>query len=282
MKSNVGKTFEKLNTAPNKLMGQHFLIDEDVLRQIIASARVTKQDIVLEVGPGLGVLTRALAKKTKQVIAVEKDLLLADTLQKQLAEEKITNVTILTQDILRFNPKECGLQKRQYKIVANLPYYLSGKFLRKFLTEEAHPQTMILLLQKEVAERMVARPPHMSLLSLSAQTYTKPKIISIISKNSFYPKPKVDSALVKISEISNGFFKENGLEEQMFWKIAKAGFSQKRKTLLNNLSKAFNIQKSNIKQILKNTRIHPMARAESLSLKQWATLATVLKNHLRT
>lgn len=280
MKNKVVKTFEKLNIAPNKLMGQHFLIDDEALQKIVTSANLTSHDVVLEVGPGLGILTRALAKKAKRVIAVEKDLLLAETLQKQLVEEKIKNVSLLAQDILRFDPKECGLKKKQYDIVANIPYYLSGKFLRKFLTEKECPKTMILLLQKEVAERITARPPKMSLLSLSVQVYAKPEIVSVISKNSFYPKPKVDSALIKLSSVSNNFFAKNKINEPWFWKIAKAGFSQKRKTLLNNLSGAFAIQKTELEQILKRAKIRPGARAESLSLKQWTTFATLLKNRL--
>lgn len=278
MKNDVLKILKNFNITPNKLLGQHFLIGEEILRQIIVSARVTKQDVILEAGPGLGILTKALAKKAKKIIAVEKDLTLAAVLQKQLAEEKIANVTLLTEDILRFNPRKHSLQKEQYNIVANLPYYLSARFLKKFLTEPEHPKTMTLLLQKEVAERIVARPPAMSLLSLSVQIYAKPKIVLDVSKNSFYPKPKVDSALIKISNISQNFFKENKLEEQMFWQIAKAGFLQKRKILANNLSQTLNIKKMDIEQILKNARINPMARAESLSLKQWATLTTILKN----
>ncbi|MBU6415385.1 ribosomal RNA small subunit methyltransferase A [Patescibacteria group bacterium] len=272
----IKKMLRKNNLAPNKLMGQHFLIDEEVLRQIVASARMTKQDVILEAGPGLGVLTRALAKKAKQVIAVEKDPVLTAVLQKQLAEEKINNVALIAKDILHFNPKEYGLRGGQYKIIANLPYYLSGKFLRKFLTESEKPKTMILLLQKEVAERIVAGPPGMSLLSLSVQLYAKPKIISEISKNSFYPKPKIESALIKISGISNDFFKKNKIEEQVFWNIAKAGFSQKRKTLLNNLSGALAMPKTELEQVLKSAEINPGARAESLSLKQWTKLATLL------
>lgn len=271
----------KKNIKPNKLLGQHFLIDDAVLKRIVDSANIEKENAVLEVGPGLGILTRALAKKTKKIIAVEKDPRLAKTLQERLAEEKIKNVLLITKDILHFNPKEHGLQKGQYKIVANLPYYLSARFLKKFLTDPESPEAMTLLIQKEVAERIVARPPRMSLLALSVQIYAKPEIICEVSKNSFYPKPKVDSALITLSEISQKFFKENKLEEKIFWKLAKAGFSQKRKTLANNLSGALNIPKGGLEQILTQAKINPRARAESLSLTQWATIATILKKPYR-
>ena len=280
MKEEIKRILKKQGVLPNKLMGQHFLIDNEVLQKIIASAHIGKQDVVLEVGPGTGILTKELAKKAKEVIAVEKDPLLAETLQKQLAEEKIKNVVLLIKDVLHFNPKEHGLQKGKYKIVANLPYYLSARFLKKFLTDPESPEEMILLLQKEVAERIIARPPNTTLLSLSVQIYAKPEIICEVSKNSFHPKPKIDSALIKISGISQKFFKENKLEEKTFWKLAKAGFSQKRKTLVNNLSGAFNMQKTGLEEIFKETHINPMARAESLSLKQWVMLTTALKNRL--
>lgn len=272
MEGEAGYMLKTKNIKPNKLLGQHFLIDDAVLKEIVTSARVGKEDVVLEAGPGLGILTRALAKKAKHVIAVEKDSLLAGALQKQLAEEKIKNVTLLTKDILYFNPKEYGLQKGHYKIVANLPYYLSGRFLKKFLTDQERPKEMILLLQKEVAERIVARPPHMSLLSLSVQIYAKPKIACEVSKNSFYPKPKIDSTLIKISEISDAFFEKNKLDERAFWKLAKAGFSQKRKTLTNNLSGQLNIPKPKLEEILKRININPKGRAETLFPEEWIKL----------
>jgi len=252
---------------PSRRLGQNFLIDERVLRKIIEAAELSKNDTVLEIGPGIGNLTLELAKKVKKVIATEKDLNLVRILNTELRTKNIKNVKVINKDILKLEPKTSNL-KPNYKVVANIPYYLTSPLIRKFLETENPPKEMVLMVQKEVAKRICANPPNMSLLAISVQFYAKPEIIYFVSKESFWPSPKVDSAIIKISKIKNQKLKISDL----FFKIVKAGFSQPRKQLINNLAKGLNFDKKKVEAWLLKNNIKPSQRAETLTIEDWLKL----------
>jgi len=280
---------KKYNIRPSRRLGQNFLIDEKVLRKIIEAAELSKDDIVLEVGPGIGNLTAELAKRVKKVIAIEKDQKMVEILKELLEGWKVRNVKIVKADILKFSPKIYNLKSKIYKVVANIPYYLTSPLIRKFLENTGvQPLQMVLMVQKEVAQRIVARPPDMSILAVSVQFYAKAEIISYISKKSFWPQPKVDSAIIKIKPLINT--DKRLINADLFFKIVKAGFSQPRKQLINNLSKNLKvdelklistrrslalarvIDKIKVRNWLLKNKIQPVQRAETLNLEDWINL----------
>jgi len=270
----ISNMLKKYGIKPNKFMGQNFLIDEDVLNKIIESANLKPDDIILEVGPGLGILTIELAKRVKKVIAIEKDAILCQTLTKILEDEKISNVELINEDILKVSPPEADQSLTgNYKIVANIPYYLTSPLIRKFLEINppagGKPNEIILMVQKEVAERIIAQPPHINLLAISVQFYAKPEIISMVSKNSFSPVPKVDSAIIKI--IPHVGHTMSYINTKEFFELVKIGFSSKRKMLINNL-KNYKIKNLKFEEIFKKTGINLKARAENLSINDWLEL----------
>ncbi|MDO8577291.1 MAG: 16S rRNA (adenine(1518)-N(6)/adenine(1519)-N(6))-dimethyltransferase RsmA [Candidatus Wildermuthbacteria bacterium] len=257
---------------PKKGLGQNFLVAKGILQKIIDAASLKKKDIVLEVGPGLGVLTKALAEKAKRVVAVEKDPRMVDILLGTVAKEH-PNAEIIEGDILsliRLNFSKLSLTK-EYKVVANLPYYITSPIIRMFLEAKVQPKVMVLMVQKEVAQRICAKPPEMSLLAVSVQAYAKPEIISIVPKNAFWPQPKVDSAIVKITPKATALPKE-------FFKVVKAGFKHPRKQLASNLSKGLELPKEEISQLLSQNGVEPAARAETLSIEKWLGLAKSIGN----
>jgi len=253
---------EKFNAAPSKRLGQNFLTDKNILQKIIDSANIKKQDIVLEVGPGTGILTAELAKKAKKVIAVEKDKKMVEILKENLKDYK--NTEVINQDILKF---DVG-RKYKYKVVANIPYYLTSPLIRKFLEDKNQPTKMILMIQKEVAQRICARPPDMSLLAVSVQFYATPEILFYVSKNSFWPAPKVDSTVIKIIPRN----KTDQINPILFFKVVKAGFSQPRKQLSGNLAKVLKIKRGEVEKLLLQNNINPKQRAETLSVEDWKNL----------
>ncbi|BFD24806.1 MAG: 16S rRNA (adenine(1518)-N(6)/adenine(1519)-N(6)) - dimethyltransferase RsmA [Candidatus Parcubacteria bacterium] len=254
---------------PSRSKGQNFLVTESVYNDIIAAGELTKEDTVLEVGPGLGFLTARLAKAAGQVVTVELDDKLANFLQTALDSQTVTNVTLLNQDILRFNPDNLPAG---YKIVANLPYNISSIFLRTFLEQKNAPERMVLLLQKEVAQRLTAKPGAMSLLSLSVQFYSQPEIIRLVKAGNFWPEPKVDSALVRLQLNSGRSDAYSASEKKAFFRLARIGFSAKRKMLKNNLAAGLNLDLATATEILKASNLPPHIRAEELSLDDWEKL----------
>jgi 16S rRNA (adenine1518-N6/adenine1519-N6)-dimethyltransferase len=254
---------------PRKGLGQHFLIDGEVLEVILSAAQVTPEDIIVEVGPGLGILTEALAKKAGGVIAVELDDRLAALLKKTLASFK--NVNVINDDVLNIQPEE--LLKRQespdYKVVANLPYYITSPVLRHFLTASAKPQMMIVMVQAEVAQAIAAKPGDMSLLSVSVQFYGKPEIISRVPAQSFYPAPEVDSALLRIALYPQPAV---AVDEGGFFELVRAGFSAPRKQLANSLAQGLGLPKDMVLPLLEKAEIDGERRAETLNLEEWARL----------
>jgi len=249
----------------NKL-GQHFLKSEGIVNQIIKASELTKKDVVLEIGPGRGVLTKELIKKTEKVVAIEKDKKLFDFLQEKFKDTK--NLELVHGDILKIEHwkliENYKLKIENFKVVANIPYYITSRFLRNFLESEKQPNLIVLMIQKEVAERIVAQPPHMSKLSVSVQAYGKPKIIEKVPKKYFSPRPKIDSAIIKIEKISKEFFSKDKLDEQKFFEMLQKGFSHKRKMLKNNLKIS--------EDILNQCDLSEKIRAQELSLKDWICL----------
>jgi 16S rRNA (adenine1518-N6/adenine1519-N6)-dimethyltransferase len=252
----------KHKTKPNKTLGQNFLIDKNVLSKIILSANINPEDTIIEVGPGIGNLTKELSQKANKIIAIEKDQKMTNILKDTLKDYK--NIEIINADIRNYK-----LQTKNYKLVANIPYYLTSPLIRKFLEADNKPKKIILLIQKEVAQRICSEPPDMSLLSVSVQFYAEPKIISYISKNCFLPAPKVDSAIIKI--IPKNI--ENQISSELFFKIVKAGFSHPRKQLAGNLSKTLKINRKKTEEWLLQNNINPTQRAETLSISDWSNLS---------
>jgi len=257
---------------PKKSLGQNFLVEPAGLRKVIEAAGVQKDDQVLEIGAGLGSLTVLLAQSARLVVAVEIDRELIPPLQKAL--EKYSNVHVVHGDILRQNPDSLGLEAR-YLVVANIPYYISSAILRHLLTAKQKPTRMILTLQKEVAERVCATQGKHSLLSLSVQVFGDPRLAGIIPAGSFLPAPEVDSAVLVIDLFPQPAIPEEDLDR--FFSLAKAGFSQKRKTLRNSLSGGMRISTQEAETLLGNAGLDPMLRAEALSLEAWGKLVQASK-----
>lgn len=256
----------KSGLRPNKLKSQIFCIDEEVIKEMVKVAQVSNKDTVMEVGSGFGFLTAELLKKAKKVVAIELDKKLIKVLKN--LESLHQNLEIIQGDVLELRTKDL----KNYKIVSNLPYSITSAFLKKFLTSEIKPQSMTLLVQKEVAERVCALPGEMSLLAISVQLYSQPKIVKTVSKSSFWPEPKVESAILDIKNI-RGFPFLNKVSEKVYWRVVRSGFSNKRKQLHNNLSGSLHLKSENIKQIFLKLKLNPQIRAQELSIDDWAEIS---------
>lgn len=259
---------EKYELKPNKLLGQNFLVDKNALAKIVSTAELSKNDTVLEIGPGLGALTEKIGERAGKVIAVEKDKQLARILKEKFGSNK--NIEVVEGDILKVLGE---LKIENYKVVANIPYYLTSRLIRLLLESPQPPREIILTIQKEVAERICAKPPKMTLLSAAVQFYAQPKIMAHISKNAFWPKPKVDSAVIKITPAISLKTKK---QSEKFFKIIKAGFSAPRKQLLNNLSRGLKYERGKLEKIMALLKIDPKQRAETLSINNWLKLSKEL------
>ena len=267
----VRRLLRRYGLHARKKLGQHFLIDRGVLEIILEAAALTPSDVVIEVGPGLGVLTRELAKRAGRVIAVELDDRLAAALQENLAS--LHNVSVVNGDILKLDPAvllEESASQGEYKVVANLPYYITAPVLRHFLEASVRPQTMIVMVQKEVAEAIAARPGRMSLLGISVQFYGEPVIVDYVPAASFYPVPEVDSAVLRI-DVYPGPRVAVG-DENGFFRLVRAGFSAARKQLVNSLAQGLGSSREQVLPLLAEAGIEPKRRAETLSLDEWARL----------
>ncbi len=256
-----------------KSLGQNFLKNKGVLERIVETGELSDADIVLEAGPGEGALTEKLLQKGCKVVAVEKDHRLIDLLKEKFEKEiKSEKFNLIEGDILEFSPEKNGLTSGKYKIIANIPYYITGLFLRKFLETEIQPSKIVVMVQKEIADRIVAKDGKESILSISVKAYGEPKVIMKVSRGSFDPMPNVDSAILEISDISENFFTQNGkkIDEKKFFEIVKAGFAHKRKILSANLKE---ILGENLPQIFAELNLSPNARAEDLKIQDWINLA---------
>jgi len=271
---------KQYNIKPARTRGQNFLICEKVYDKIVETADLKKEDVVLEVGPGLGFLTIKLAERVKKVVAVELDDKLAEVLRDRLKSQGIENVEVVNEDILKISNFQFLISNKipnsKFQIVANLPYNITSIFLRKFLSAEIKPKLMVLMLQKEVAERIVAYPPKMSLLAVSVQFYAEPKIIEIVPADCFWPKPEVDSAIIQINtKEAEPLRKETfrrGSAFNDFFRLVKIGFSAKRKMLKNNLAAGYHISQQEAENKLKKAGFDIKIRAQELSVKDWARL----------
>jgi 16S rRNA (adenine1518-N6/adenine1519-N6)-dimethyltransferase len=266
---------------PKKSLGQNFLRDEKVLDQIIKSADLSTDDFVLEIGPGEGVLTDELIKFSKKVIAIEKDDNLASRLDSRLRGND--KIIIVPADILDINLPEL-IEKndfQQYKVIANIPYYITSPIIRLFLETKYQPREMILMVQREVAQRICASAGQMSILSVSVQYYATAEILFFVERQSFWPVPEVDSAVIKIKPLTppqpSPDYREGGnAGTKNFFRIVKAGFSAKRKTLANNLATSLHLEKKVVEEKIVKLGFNPSARAQELSVEDWKKLASLL------
>ncbi|MBI4296260.1 MAG: 16S rRNA (adenine(1518)-N(6)/adenine(1519)-N(6))-dimethyltransferase RsmA [Chloroflexi bacterium] len=268
----------QLGIRPRKGLGQHFLIDKEALSTIMEAAELTRADVVLEVGPGLGILTRELAQRAGWVIAIELDDKLAAMLQQRLVT--LPNVTIINRNILDIDPAALlneqqvsfspSLNPLAYKVVANLPYSITSPVLRHFLEASRKPEFMVVMVQKEVAQAIVAEPGERSILSISVQFYGKPRIVSHVPARSFYPAPEVDSAILRIDIYPKPVVAVT--DEASFFRLVRAGFSAARKQLVNSLSQGMALPRERAFRLLDKAGIQSQRRAETLTLEEWARL----------
>lgn len=243
-------------------LGQHFLTRPEIAGWVADAAHLTKDDTVLEIGPGHGILTRELLARAGRVVALEKDPALVAELRNTFAAEIISQkLTLIEQDVRDFDPASCLLPPA-YSLAANIPYYLTGFIIRRFLTAEKQPKTMALLVQKEVAERIVARDGKESLLSLSVKAYGMPQLVRVVKAGAFSPPPKVDSAILAIYDISRTIF-ENRAEEKHFFDLSRLAFSTKRKKVHSTLGKHISQKEFDICNVPKS------ARPEDIQPAQW-------------
>jgi 16S rRNA (adenine1518-N6/adenine1519-N6)-dimethyltransferase len=326
-------------------LGQNFLVDREVLEKIIETAEIKPDDLVIEVGPGVGTLTVELVKQAGKVVAVEMDDILAQLMSKSefLMSNEISNdinskleidelgfrhfirnltlgfrhsvLEVVNADILKLNISELTKNHPAYKVVANIPYYITSKILQLFLTLENKPESITVLVQKEVAERICAKSGQMSVLAISVQAYGEPEIIQVVKKESFFPAPKVDSAILRIAKMHPFGFTvtnsplqrggdrggENKIQtlnvtppptppqrggecseddrpalEKDFFRAVHIGFASKRKTLANNLSAGYHIDKTTASAIIKSIGLSENVRAQELSLEDWAKLTKMI------
>ena len=262
---------------PQKSMGQNFLLDESALRQVVEAAHVTPQELVLEIGPGLGSLTRHLAACARSVVAVELDHKLIPPLIQVVGQ--YPNVRVVEGDILALDPVQL-VSQADYLVVANIPYYITSALIRHLLEASIPPRRLILTVQREVARRICAIPGDMSLLALSVQVYAHPEIIAYIPAGAFYPPPNVDSAILRIDLFPSPLIPPPELDT--FFRLIKAGFSQKRKTLRNALAGGLRLSPSRIEALLLGASIDPMRRAETLAIPEWHHLTTTYLDQIPT
>ena len=249
---------------PKKSLGQHWLKDPDILADIAEAAELTSDDVVLEIGPGLGTLTSRLLARANSVIAVEFDADLARKLPGQFPGKKLT---VVNQDILQFDLNQLP---KNYKVVANVPYYITSKIVEKLMTAENKPSIAVLLVQKEVAERIAGEAGSMSILSVSVQIFAEAELDIEVPRQFFTPPPKVDSQVVVLRTRNNPLITPE--DQRDFFRIVKAGFSAKRKKLRSSLSGGLGIDKSVAEELLKNAGISPDAHAEDLAIEDWRRL----------
>lgn len=257
-----------------KSLGQNFLTSEPAIKTILDEGDIHADDIVLEIGPGKGVLTAGLIKLSGKTIAIEKDDDLYEFLKEKFSEE-ITQgrFDLIHGDVLDFNPQDLKFYKKPYKLIANIPYYITGLLFKKFLEEATfQPSIIVFLIQKEVAERIIARDKKESLLSVSIKAYGTPRLVKKVSAGSFFPAPNVDSAIMTIKDISKQRFLKAKVKEKVFFKILKAGFAHKRKVLIKNLEEVTSREK--LEEIFQKLSISPKIRAEDLTIEEWFDIAS--------
>jgi 16S rRNA (adenine1518-N6/adenine1519-N6)-dimethyltransferase len=297
---------ERFHIVPSRSKGQNFLLDEDVIERMVAAAEITDKDLVVEIGPGLAVLTKALCAKAKSVLAVELDSNVATALRAEVVPAR-PNLTLWEGDALssrafhhrvewlslqsgvveKPDPKSTEYKdvlKRldlSYKVVANLPYQITSKFMRSALEVLPRPSKLVVMLQKEVAERATGKPGEMSLLSLAVQAYARAEIVEIVRSDAFYPQPEVDSAVLScdLSRPNADYIALDEAHRAEFWRLAKAGYASRRKQLKNNLMNALpTLSEEEIIALLAKIGQKATVRAQELSVSDWSALATETKS----
>lgn len=253
---------------PNKSLGQHWLHDKLVLEHIADMAEIGSDDTVLEIGPGLGTLTSVLLNRAASVTSVEFDRELARKLPGQFPGK---NLTVVNDDILQY---DLGQMPAGYKVAANVPYYITSKIVEKLMTAQNRPSVVVLLVQKEVAERIAAGPGDMSILAIAAQIYAEASLGSVVPAELFTPPPKVDSQVVVLKSRAEPLVKPE--DERKFFRVVKAGFSAKRKKLRSSLSGGLGIPKSEVEELLAKAQISPDSRAEDLATRDWLRLVAIV------
>jgi 16S rRNA (adenine1518-N6/adenine1519-N6)-dimethyltransferase len=265
-----------------KSLGQHFLVNSSVLKKIIAAAELNSSDIVIEIGPGPGVLTSELIKQAGYVVSIEIDKSMVELLKQTFSSA--SNLSLITGDILEMNPYDLIQQEKAhfppelkvasgYKLVANLPYYITQPIIRRFCEAGVKPKSMVIMIQKEVAKNIVALPGELSIMAISVQFYGKPRIIDYVPSANFYPPPKVDSAILKIDMYDKPAVEVTS--EKNFFRVVKAGFCAARKQVANALSQGLDIPKSEVISLMQNADVEPRKRAEDLTLSEWGKLEKV-------
>lgn len=296
----IKQTLKDVNIKPSKRLGQNFLISQNVLQKIIEVADIQPTDIIIEIGPGLGTLTLALAEKALRVIAIEKDRRMAETLRQILADRNIENVEVINADILEIQYSQLQTTppsllsyggRSNYKLISNLPYNVATAVIMKFLTSENPPSEMVVMVQKEVGQRICASPrqnpkdeggPKMSKLAVFCQLFSEPKLVAYVKKSAFWPQPKIDSAILQFRVCPRAdpgqTLKSGSGICQTLEEIVNAGFSQPRKTLLNNLSGGLKITKGQATKWIEQTGLLPSQRPETLSVSDWLKLTSTIPN----
>ena len=284
MNQNVMELVRRYQIDPKRSLGQNFLLDPSHLDRIVAAADLAPTDIVLEIGPGLGTLTARLATQAGHVVAVELDDRLIELLRADFADRP--HVQIVHGDILELDPPDllaahlpqgtmaAGYKAAGYKVVANLPYYITSAALRHLLEASVPPMLAVVMVQKEVAERICAAPGDLSLLAVSVQFYAVPRIVQRVPAGAFYPAPNVDSAVLRLDVRPQPAVPD--VPPRDFFRVVRAGFGQKRKQLANSLSAGLSLPKSVIQDALSAAAIDPTRRAETLSLEEWGQLCRAL------
>lgn len=273
----VRRLLKEFDIQPRKSLGQNFLADQRALERIVEAAELGPGDIVLEIGPGLGTLTRCLAAGAGWVVAIELDQRLVEVLKQTLAD--LPNVEIIHGDILELNPAdllERQMASFQYKVVSNLPYYITSAVLRHLLTAKVRPKLMIVTVQLEVARRITAEPGDMSLLAVSVQFYGRPRIVARIKASAFYPSPQVDSAVIRIDLDGRPLVEVDDADS--FFKVVRAGFAQRRKQLRNALAAEFALPASEVAQALSRAGVDPKRRAQTLGIEEWAKVCKEMQS----
>lgn len=273
----IAAILKSIGAAPLHSLGQHFLVCDETLQNIINTAHLTPTDNILEIGPGLGVLTKKLVEKSGRVVAIEKDPKYAAYLQNLFHPN--SNFTLIKDDILSADIPDLlrnyfPESPQEYKLIANLPYNIATKIIRLFLASKDlyRPRQIVVMVQKEVAERLSAKPPHMNYLACFVQLVAVPKIICAVPSACFFPKPAVDSAVVAFSEIARDFDYHSNVNKALL-RFLKIGFRAPRKTLVNNLTAGLSIKKEQVELILKKLDKSKTARAQEFSLEEWGHIS---------
>jgi 16S rRNA (adenine1518-N6/adenine1519-N6)-dimethyltransferase len=287
--SDIKSSLKELGIKPNKRLGQNFLINKGVYNKLISAVDPQRGETIVEIGPGLGTVTQYLVDKKANVIAIEKDLNLIPYLQQKFI--KYPNVQITQDDILKWNPESLiPKTSSYYKIVGNLPYYLTAHLLKTIFFNWPKPQTITIMVQREVADKLMAKPPNMrapfetkslsgSYLGITTQFFVTVKKIAIVKPDNFYPTPDVDSAIIQLTPQNDW----NVLRDNIIlFRLISAGFGQKRKQLLNALSTGLKLTKATVGQLCKDAKIDPKRRAQTLSMDEWSLLASCAQqSHLK-